>query len=478
MQPFLGSDFLLTTEPARRLYHEVAADLPIVDYHNHLEPAAIAEDTRWDTIGRIWLEGDHYKWRAMRWAGIDERRVTGEADFREKFDAFAETIPQCIGNPLYHWTHLELYRYFGMDGLVFSPASAGEVWQEANGLLAEPGFSARSLLKRMKVELVGTTDDPCDSLEHHLAFAAMPDAGFRLVPSFRPDKAFKIAAPGFPAYLERLAGASGGSTRTFDGLCEALLSRLDHFVGAGCRASDHGIEILRTGHERTPNELTAILKKRLAGLQLDETEIADFETSLLVFLGRAYAARDIVMQLHVGPVRNARTRLLESFGPDAGGDSIGDRPVVEPLNHLLDRLDRTDELPRTILYSVDPSKNEAIVGVAGNFQDGSVAGKVQAGSAWWFNDQLDGMERQMTQLAQMGLISRFVGMLTDSRSFLSFPRHEYFRRLFCAMVGRWMAEGHMPADYDLAGKLVHDVCYGNARAWFLDGVAPKSGTAK
>ena len=468
MKTFLGDDFLLSSDSAAWLYHEVAAPLPIVDYHNHLPPADIAADTRWDTLGRIWLEGDHYKWRAMRWAGINERLITGEADFAEKYQAFAAAMPRFVGNPLYHWSHLELARCFGMAGVVLDARSAGKVWDEANRQLAAPSHSARGLLRAMKVELVGTTDDPCDTLEHHIALKDDPALGFRMVPSFRPDRAFKIELDGFPAYLERLGAAAGTTIRSFEDLIGALTARLDHFVAAGCRASDHGIEILRQGRDSGAARLDAILAKRLAGGALAEDEIADFQTSVLLALGRAYASRNLVMQLHIGAVRNTRSRLFAGIGPDAGGDSIADLPLAGPLNALLDGLDRTGELPRTILYCLDPTRNEVIVTTAGNFQDGTVAGKVQAGSGWWFNDQLDGMARQMTQLAQMGLLSTFVGMLTDSRSFLSFPRHEYFRRLLCDMVGGWLEQGLMPPDREMAAGLVADICYGNARRWFVD----------
>ncbi|WP_428697219.1 glucuronate isomerase [Stappia sp.] len=467
-KPFLGDDFLLETDHAARLFHQIAAPLPIVDYHNHLPPAEIAADKRWDTLGRIWLEGDHYKWRAMRWAGIDERLVTGEADFREKYQAFAAAMPRFVGNPLYHWSHLELSRYFGLKGVVLNAGSAGEVWDEANRQLAGPEHSARGLLQGMKVELVGTTDDPCDTLEHHMALKDDAALGFRMVPSFRPDKAFKIELDGFADYLTRLSETCGQPIATFEDLMGALVARLDHFVAAGCRAADHGIEVLRHGRECGAARLDAILSKRLSGATPDEDEVADFQTAVLVALGRAYAARDLVMQFHIGAIRNARGALLSRLGADVGGDSIADLPLAGPLNALLDRLDRTGELPRTILYCLDPTKNEVIVTTAGNFQDGTVPGKVQAGSGWWFNDQLDGMERQMTQLAQMGLLSTFVGMLTDSRSFLSFPRHEYFRRLLCNMVGGWIESGLMPPDTELADRLVRDICYGNARRWFLD----------
>lgn len=466
MQPFLGPDFLLNSDAAQKLYHEYAADLPIVDYHNHLPPQEIAENRKWDNIGELWLGHDHYKWRLMRWAGFSEERITGKASWRQKFDAFAQTMPQCVGNPMYHWSHLELWRYFGLEGTVFSPETADKCWETANAQLGRPEFSARGLLERMNVELVGTTDDPTDTLEHHEAMLDA-DLSFKVVPSFRPDKAIKIEADGFAAYLEKLSAVSGVSINGFEDLVDALVKRLDRFVELGCRASDHGLDILRAGKETTASRLDAILKKRLGGSTLEEDEIADFQNAMLVELGRAYASRDLVMQLHIGPLRNTRTRLFDALGPDTGGDSMNDLAIAGALNALLDRLDRTDELPRTILYCLDPTKNAMLAATAGNFQDGSVPGKVQAGAAWWFNDQLDGMEHQLTQLAQMGLLSRFVGMLTDSRSFLSFPRHEYYRRLVCRMVGGWMEEGAMPPDYDLAGGLIEDICYRNAKRWFL-----------
>ncbi len=468
MKPFLGDDFLLDSDVAAELYHDVAAPLPIVDYHNHLPAGEIAADRKWDTLGQIWLEADHYKWRAMRWAGIDEVCITGKASDRQKFDAYAAIMPACIGNPLYHWSHLELYRYFKMDGTILSSQSANRVWDEANACLARPEYSARGLLNKMNVAFVGTTDDPCDDLENHLALGRESQLGFKVAPSFRPDRAFKIDLDGFTAYLERLAFVSGQSIDTFDDLLAALISRLDKFVAAGCRATDHGLEVVATGTVRTSAALDGILSKRRAGSVLDEDEVADFQSAVLVQLARAYCERNLVMQFHIGAVRNARSRLFSGVGTDVGGDSIGDRAIATSLNGLLDRMDKTGHLPRTILYALDPSRNEVVVTTAGNFQDGTIAGKIQAGSGWWYNDQYDGMLRQMTQLSQMGLLSRFVGMLTDSRSFLSFPRHEYFRRILCNMVGNWMERGEMPPDMDLARTLVSDVCYNNAKSWFID----------
>jgi len=468
MKPFLGDDFLLENDAAARLYHDTAARQPIIDYHNHLPPEEIGDNKNWDTIGRIWLEGDHYKWRAMRWAGVPEEKITGSADFRDKFDAYAAIMPDCLGNPLYHWSHLELYRYFGLDGTLISAKTAGDIWRAANEKLALHEFSARGLLRQMDVRYVGTTDDPCDTLEHHLALKGDPDLGFVLAPSFRPDKAIKIERPEFTGYLEKLGALTGQAIRSFDDLMAALVSRLDFFVAAGCKASDHGLDVLHLGEERTASELTAILKKPLDGRALSEDDIADFQTAVLVELARAYAERDLVMQFHIGAQRNNNAALFAGLGTDVGGDSIGDRPIAAALNGLLGRISTHCALPRTVLYCLDPTKNEVLVTTAGNFQDGSLPGKIQAGSGWWFNDQIDGMERQMTQLAQMGLISTFVGMLTDSRSFLSFPRHEYFRRLVANMIGTWMERGEIPPDFDMAEKLVADICYGNARRWFLD----------
>lgn len=466
MTGFLGDNFLLDTPQAERLFHETAAKLPIIDYHNHLDPQAILEDRRWASLGEIWLEGDHYKWRAMRWNGIDEDRITGASDYREKFLAFAETMPHCLGNPLYHWSHLELRRYFGWNG-VFGPDTAEEVWQIANAKLAAPSHSARGLLRQMNVSFVGTTDDPCDDLSAHQALSSLADLGFVVAPSFRPDAAFKITKDGFGAYMDRLSAASGIEISGFDALIEALTLRLDHFVANGCLASDHGLDTLSPFAHRPITELDHLLDNARRGASVSAQDAADFQGAVLVRLAQAYAERDLVMQFHIGALRNTNARLYAQLGPDIGCDSIADMPIAEALNALLGTIEMSGGLPKTILYGLDPSRNEVIVTAAGNFQDGSLPGKIQAGTAWWFNDQLDGMERQMTQLAQMGLLSRFLGMLTDSRSFLSFPRHEYFRRLLCRMIGRWMADGHMPNDIQIAENLVRRVCHDNAESWFL-----------
>ncbi|SLN23013.1 Uronate isomerase [Aquimixticola soesokkakensis] len=468
MSAFLNADFLLDTATARRLYHEVAADLPIIDYHNHLPPAEIAADHHWDNLGELWLAHDHYKWRMMRWAGIEEARVSGTASWHDKFNAYAQAMPRMVLNPVHHWSHLELWRYFDLDGTVLSPQTADAIWEQANAKLAEAGFGARGLLAKMKVEFVGTTDDPCDTLEHHAALRGAE--GLVVAPSFRPDTALKVEAAEFAPYIDRLAGVTGAPIRDFDALVGAMVTRLDHFVAHGCKASDHGLELLDAGDEVSGATLDDILRRRLdTGMDsVTSDEAASLRAALLVALGRAYAERDIVMQLHIGPLRNTSSRLLHAKGRDAGGDGVRDRAIAEPLNALLDRLDRTNELPRTVLYCVDATKNAILTTTAASFQDGSVAGKVQVGTGWWHADQLDGMERQMIDLTQMGLISTFLGMLTDSRSFLSFPRHEYFRRLLCRLIGRWAETGHLPDDPQALEGLVRDISYTNARRWFIE----------
>ncbi|EFO32034.1 glucuronate isomerase [Roseibium sp. TrichSKD4] len=465
--PFLGPDFLLGTPESRRLFHDVAAPLPIVDFHNHLDPEAIASDRSWQSIGEIWLEGDHYKWRAMRWNGIPEERITGDTSFREKFDAFAETIPHCLGNPLHHWTHLELQRYFDWDGIL-SPETAAEVWDLANALLNAKTHSAQGLLAQMNVEYVGTTDDPCDDLKHHLAAQSDSTLPFKIAPSFRPDKALNPAASGFAEYIKRLSEVSGTNINRFEDLLSALLTRLNFFVSYGCKAADHGLTRLHAFEPRHPMDLDAILQRGQNGKDVPTQDAADFTGALLVELGAAYAERNIVMQFHIGAMRNQNTRLYKALGPDIGGDSMADYALAAELNALLDKINTRKALPRIILYCLNPTLNEVLVTIAGNFQDGSEPGKIQAGPGWWYNDQIDGMERQMTQVAQMGLFSRYIGMLTDSRSFLSFPRHEYYRRLVCRMVGRWVEDGSIPDQPRATDALIRRVCYENARDWFMN----------
>lgn len=472
---FLGEDFLLASDAGRRLYHDYAAGEPIYDYHSHLSPLELASDRRFANLTQIWLDGDHYKWRALRTAGVAEELITGHADDRARFAAWAATVPQCVGNPLYHWTHLELQRYFGVRDLL-SPTTAESIWQRCNAALAGDGYGARGLLRRMNVRMVGTTDDPIDDLAAHAELAADRSFDIAVLPTWRPDRALKIELDGFASYVEELGAVAGLEIRGFDDLCAALARRLEHFAAHGCVSADHGADVLRFGKVADDGALNRVLMKRLEGRALDEAEITQHATALQLWLGREYARRGWVMQLHMGAQRNNRTRGLEQIGPNSGFDSIGDRVYAAPLAALLDALDRDDALPRTILYCLNPRDNEMLATMAGNFQGGGVAGKMQFGSAWWFNDQQDGILRQLTCVAQMGLLSRFVGMLTDSRSLLSFPRHEYFRRILCDLVGGWVERGEAPRDFDLLGGLVKDVCSRNAVTYFgLDRAAATAG---
>lgn len=466
MKQFLCEDFLLSTSTAQKLYHDYAKDQPIFDYHCHLNPQEIAENRQFNDLAEIWLEGDHYKWRAMRSAGVEERLITGDADKYSKYLAFADTVPKCIGNPIYHWTHLELRRPFGIINTLFSPETAEKIWYQGKELLQQPEFSARGIMQQMNVKLVGTTDDPIDSLEHHKTIAQDNTFDIEVVPSFRPDRAFKIELPLFNDYIEQLGKVADIEINTFDKLKQALLKRIEHFDQHGCKAADHGIEIVRFAPIPDEKTLDQILQKKLQNQPLAEEEIAQFSTSLLVWLGTEYHKRNWVMQMHIGAIRNNNTRMFKLLGADAGFDSIGDRTFSEPLSRLLDSMDQTDQLPKTILYCLNPRDNEMLGSMIGNFQTGGIAGKIQFGSGWWFNDQKDGMERQLQQLSQLGLLSQFVGMLTDSRSFLSYTRHEYFRRILCELIGGWVEKGEAPNDLNLLGNMVKDICYGNAKRYF------------
>lgn len=466
MKPFLSDDFILETETARRLYHDYAADMPIYDFHCHLPPDQIAEDRRYENITAVWLRGDHYKWRAMRTNGIPERRITGEADDREKFQAFAETVPATIGNPIYHWTHMELKRPFGIDDVLLGPETAQTVWDRTGEMLSRPEYSARGIMKQMNVKVVCTTDDPIDDLGHHARIAADPDAEVIVRPAFRPDKAFHAEDPvRYNAYLDKLETVAETSIRTFADLLDALRTRMEFFEAHGCRISDHALErsVFEPDAEaRAP----AVFTRLRAGETVSGADLDAFMTAVLLFLGREYARRGWVFQLHIGALRNNNSRMFERLGPDTGFDSMADEPMAARLARLLNALDAGDELPRTVLYILNPRDNEMIASMIGNFQDGRIAGKVQFGSAWWFNDQKDGMERHLTAVANMSLLSRFVGMLTDSRSFLSFPRHEYFRRILCNLAGGWVERGEAPADMELLGGMVRNICWNNARDFF------------
>lgn len=462
MPPFISDDFLLGTDAARELYHGFAKDEPIYDYHCHLPQKLIADNHRFADLAEIWLGGDHYKWRAMRTNGVDERLCTGDAAPREKFDAWCATVPRTLGNPLYHWSHLELKRYFGIGDLI-SPASADRIWTEANARLAT--LRVHDILANNKVAVVCTTDDPADSLADHARIAAL-GLRTRVYPTFRPDKALGVNAPAaYNAWLERLGGEAKTSIATLDDLLAALKRRHDDFHAVGGRLSDHGLE-QALAEPCTPAEASAIFAAARSGRAATPEEWAKFGSFLMLEFGRWDAAKGWTKQLHLGAMRNNNARLFRRLGPDTGFDSIGDFPQARALGRYLDALDATGELPRTVLYNLNPADNYVFATMVGNFQDGSVPGKVQFGSGWWFLDQKEAMEWQLNALMNLGLLSRFVGMLTDSRSFLSYTRHEYFRRVLCNLLGGMMERGEVPSDRALLGGLVRDVCFANARAHF------------
>ena len=466
MKPFMNADFLLPDESSRRLYHDYAARMPIIDYHCHLPPADIANDSRFKNLAHAWLGGDHYKWRVMRANGVREADITGhEPDYRT-FLAWARTVPRLAGNPLYHWTHLELQRYFGVDE-VLSEKTAPMIWEACNAQLATPEFGARALLKRMNVRAVGTTDDPADSLEHHLAYAAARQSGDPVMaPSFRPDKALAVEDPlAWKAYLAKLGAAADVAIGSYQDLVRALDARHAVFHELGCRASDHGL-ITPPATFVSASAIDALFAKLLTGAMPSAEESESFKTALLLEVGRMNAKRGWVMQLHLAAIRNLNTPMFKQLGPDTGYDAASDAPIAQKLGAFLDALQRDGMLPKTILYSLNPNDLEVLGTVMGCFQDGSVPGKIQMGSAWWFNDHIEGMRRQMVSLANLGVLSRFVGMLTDSRSFLSFPRHEYFRRILCALIGGWIENGEIPADFETFGAMVQDISFRNAKNYF------------
>jgi len=459
--PFIHDDFLLHSETSRRLYHEYAEPEPILDYHCHLPPADIASNRRFANLFEIWLEGDHYKWRAMRANGVSERFCTGKADPYEKFLAWARTVPFTLRNPLYHWTHLELKRYFGIDELL-NEESAPRVWDRANSCLATDGLRAQNILAKFQVNAVCTTDDPTDDLAAHRQLAASP-LKTRVYPAFRPDKALKIAdSKAFNAWTGRLAKASNTRISKFGDFLTALGRRHDAFHSLGCRLSDHGLDHCYS--EPCPERIAAaIFKKVRAGRAPSVEEQSRFASFMLLYFGHLDAAKGWTKQLHLGAWRNANTRRMKEIGADTGWDSIGDWPQVAALSRYLDRLDSQGALPKTILYNLNPADNYAFATLIGNFQDGKVAGKLQFGSGWWFLDQKEGIEMQLNALSNAGLLSRFIGMLTDSRSFMSYPRHEYFRRVLCSLLGRDMENGELPNDEKLIGAMVRRICYANCR---------------
>ncbi len=457
MKPFMNQDFLLTTETAKHLYHDFAADMPIIDYHCHLNPQEIYEDRKYENITQVWLGGDHYKWRLMRSAGVDERYITGDATDREKFQKWAETLSLAIGNPIYHWSHLELRNYFGYTG-VLNGETAETVWNLCNEKLQT--MSAHRLIEESNVKALCTTDDPADSLEWHTKIAADESFSVKVLPSFRPDKAVSIEKADYLEYLQRL-----GEITSFSQLAEVLKERLAFFVSLGCRVSDHGLESVPYA-PATEAEVEAIFRKRLHGELPTAQEAKQFKTALLLALGREYHRLGVVMQLHFGVIRDNSRRVFRALGSDAGVDSIGDAPSIKELAAFLNALDETDELPKTILYSLNPNDNAALVSVMGAFQTGEAVSKVQHGSAWWFNDHKRGMIDQLTNLAAGGYLAGFVGMLTDSRSFLSYARHEYFRRILCDLIGTWVENGEYPNDENALRAIVEGICCTNAERYF------------
>ena len=458
MKTFINEEFLLTTEAARRLYHEHAEKMPIFDYHCHLNPAEIYENKRFSDIGEAWLAGDHYKWRVMRANAVPEKYVTGDADYHEKFNRFAAVMPGLIGNPIYHWSHLELKRFFGIDDLL-GPETADGIWECANRKLQSPEGAARSLITESNVRALCTTDDPADDLKYHSLFA---EVGFstKVLPTSRAEETLNITDPGFPAYMEKLGNAAGVKISTIDDVRSALAQRLDYFAERGCRLSDHsfGSPDFTIWDEKAAEEA---VRKGLAGEIPTEYEAAAYQSVMMDWLGAKYAEKDFTMQLHIGAIRNLNTLRYRALGADVGCDSIGDVISAESLAALLDRMAVKDSLPKTILYTLNAADNDKLAAAAGCFQDESTAGKIQFGSAWWFNDHYDGMTAQIKSLANIGVLSRFVGMLTDSRSFLSYPRHEYFRRILCEIVGGWIDKGMAPADYDGIGRIIEDICFNN-----------------
>ncbi len=461
---YLDENFLLYSPTARRLFHEVAKDQPIIDYHCHLSPREMATDHRWGNISEIWLGGDHYKWRLMRANGIAEDLITGDSTPREKFQAWAETVPYTLRNPIHHWTHIELQRYFGID-LLLTPDTADEIWERTNATLEEPGFSVHGLLKKFDVRVVGTTDDPADPLTDHHAIAAS-DLKTLVVPTFRPDKALLVDRPELlKPWLKKLEAASDMSIVHLSDLLGALQKRHDDFHAAGARLSDHGLDRL-PGLHCSDEDAAMIFNDALEGKAASPEEKEKFSFYLMVFFGQLDAAKGWTKQLHLGAARNVNSDMAGKLGPDTGYDTIGDTPQGAALMTYLDALATGGSLPKIVLYNLNPRDNYLFAGLTGAFQDGTVAGKIQFGSGWWFLDQKNGMELQLDALSATGLLSRFVGMLTDSRSFLSFPRHEYFRRILCNLIGGEADRGELPDDFEALSGLIRDVCFGNAKRHF------------
>lgn len=464
MREFLNEDFLLYNETAKTLYHNYAKQMPIIDFHSHLNPQEIYENKQFNNITEVWLGGDHYKWRVMRTLGVNEEAITGEVDSEEKFKCWAKSMPYLIGNPLYHWTHLELQRYFDIK-TPLSAKSAKEIYEASNQILATEDYRVRGLIDQMNVDVICTTDDPCDDLKYHQLIREEGTFKTKVLPTFRPDKAANIELSWFNDWVATLSSVVGYEVNSLDSLHQALEERMDYFVTCGCKASDNAIDVVAFT-ESTKEEADQILKKALAHESLTKEEVDKYKTQMYLFLGEQYNKRGWVMQIHIGAMRNNNTAMLEKLGSDTGYDSINNSLDTQKLSKLLNALNGNKNLPKTIIYDLNPSDNHKIVTLMQCFQDGVTPGKLQFGSAWWFNDHKDGMNDQMRALAANGVLSKFVGMLTDSRSFLSFPRHEYFRRLLCQLLGEYVELGEYPNDLELLGQIVQDICYNNAKQFF------------
>jgi glucuronate isomerase len=464
MKKFLDENFLLNSETAKYLYHEVAASIPIIDYHCHLDPKQVADDIQFENITRLWLSGDHYKWRAMRANAVDESFCTGNRSDIEKFEKWAETVPYTLRNPLYHWTHLELQRYFNIDEIL-NPLSAKKIYNDCNEKLSTPEFSVRNLVRKMNVQVICTTDDPVDSLEHHKNIS---DDKFeiKVLPAFRPDKAMSVDdTTVFNNYVDKLEATSNVTINNYEDYLQALKNRHDFFSVAGCSVSDHGLEFIYA-EDYSEQEILNVFSKIRSGKDLNVEEKLKIKSALLSDFALWDHEKGWVQQFHLGAMRNNNSRMMQLLGPDTGWDSIGDFSQARSLSKFLNKLDSNNKLAKTIIYNLDPADNEIMATMIGNFNDGSIAGKIQWGSAWWFLDQKDGMVKQLNTLSNMGLLSRFVGMITDSRSFMSYPRHEYFRRILCDLFGGDIENGEMPNDLNWTAKIIKDICYFNAKNYF------------
>lgn len=464
MKAFMDKDFLLQTDVAKKLYHDYAAKMPILDYHCHINPREIAEDRQFENITQVWLGGDHYKWRFMRSCGVEERYITGDASDKEKFMKWAECLGKAIGNPLYHWSHLELKAYFDFNGAL-SAKNAEEVWELCNKKLADPSMSVRNIIRKSNVTLICTTDDPIDSLEWHKMIAEDPTFDIQVLPAWRPDKAMNLEKVDYADYLKKLSEVSGVEVNSFKTLKEALVKRLDFFASMGCLVSDHALEYVMY-EAATDEQIEAIFKKAVANEEITRPEEMQFKTAFMAFVAGEYKKRGWVMQLHYGCKRDNNKPVYRKLGPDTGYDCINNYAPSSQTADFLNHLEELDSLPRTILYSLNPNDNEAIGTILGCFQNSEAVAKIQQGSAWWFNDNKTGMENQMISLANLGNLSGFVGMLTDSRSFLSYTRHEYFRRILCNLLGSWVENGEFPEDYDILGEIVQNISYNNAVKYF------------